>query len=159
MRIVSKYLGKGALRVALPATFLAMSMPLLASQASDIAARVKGYRALGEAYKRVNDGLRRGSPDLGALRTAARTIRRSSQLQYDWFPAGTGPGGGPRTAARADIWTNRAAFRAAQDKFAARAKAFENAVATGDVGTIRTASRTLGAACKGCHDAFRVERD
>jgi cytochrome c556 len=150
---------KGSLRIVVPALALIVGMPLLASTASDIAHRVDRYEILGDAYKSVSDDLRRGSLNLEVMRVNARTIRRASELQYNWFPAGSGPGNGVETAAKAEIWTNAVAFRAAQDRFASRAESFEDAVATGDVDTIRSASRLLGASCKGCHDDFRVERD
>lgn len=143
----------------LPLAAVAMAMPLLAAPANEVATRVQGYKALGAAYKTVSDGLRRGSPDLAAMRAAARAIRASARQQYSWYPASSAPGKGVKTAAKPQIWANRAAFRAAQDKFAQRAEAFEKAAATGDVAAMRSASRLLGASCKGCHDEFRVEND
>lgn len=155
----TKLLGKASLRLAVPALALLAGMPLLASSASVIAKREQGYDALGTAYKIANDSLRGGSPDMDILRSAARTISLASRLQYSWFPAGSGPGNGASTAATAKIWTDSSAFRAAQDRFATKAKAFEKAVATGNVATIRSASRSLGASCKSCHDKFRLEKD
>lgn len=121
--------------------------------------RVQGYKTLGTAYKTVSDGLRRGSPDIAAMHAAARTIRASARQQYNWYPATSAPKKGLKTAAKPEIWSNRTAFRAAQDKFAARAEAFEKAAASGDVAAMRSASRLVGASCKGCHDQFRVESD
>jgi cytochrome c556 len=148
-----------SLSLVLPVVALTVAVPLLATPSSDVAARVQGYRALGDAYKTASDGLRRGSPDIKAMRSAAKTISSSARQQFGWYPASSAPQRGIKTAAKPEIWKNPTAFRAAQDKFAAKAVAFEKAVATGDVAAMRSASRLLGASCKGCHDDFRVERD
>lgn len=159
MNPISRLFTLRSIRLVAPALALIAGMPLLASTASDIAVRADKYKILGNVYKDVTDDLRRGSPSMSDMRTNAYTIRRASELQYDWFPAGSGPGRGVDTAARAEIWTNRAGFRAAQDRFASRAVAFEEAVASGDLDAMRSASRLLGASCKACHDDFREERD
>ncbi|MCX7283598.1 MAG: cytochrome c [Novosphingobium sp.] len=135
-----------------------LATPLLAAPADSIASRIAGYRDLGAAFKSVNDSLRAPSPDTGKLKAAAQTIRASAAHQYKWFPRGTGPEAGVKTAAKAAIWTNSAEFKKAQDAFAAKAIAFEGVAASGDEAAIRSASRVLGATCKSCHDQFREEK-
>jgi cytochrome c556 len=76
-----------------------------------------------------------------------------------WFPAGSGPQPGVKTAAKPEIWTRAADFRRAQDAFAAQAVAFQNVANGGNADAIRAAARSLGATCKGCHDQFRVPKD
>jgi cytochrome c556 len=76
-----------------------------------------------------------------------------------WFPAGSGPQPGVKTAAKPEIWTKPADFRRAQDAFIAQAAAFQNTANGGDVDAIRAGVRSLGATCKGCHDQFRVPKD
>lgn len=136
---------------------LAVAAPGQAAPADQVRTRVEGYRALGATYKAVNDGLRAPSPSLPAMQTAATRIRNAAALQYRWFPAGSGPQPGVKTGARPEIWAQPARFRAAQDAFAAQAVAFDKAVKGGDFAAIKSASRTLGATCKGCHDQFRNE--
>ncbi|MET1755850.1 cytochrome c [Novosphingobium sp. RD2P27] len=138
-------------------TLAGVAAPLLAAPADAVRARIAGYKHLGAAFKAVNDGLRRPSPDKAELLGAARTIRQSAAQQYKWFPRGSGPQAGVKTAAKAAIWTDPVKFKQAQDAFAAKAVALERAVASGDAGAIRSASRSLGATCKGCHDQFRSE--
>lgn len=150
---------KRSLKWTFAAFGLMAAVPLLASITSDIEHRVEKYKLLGKVYKNVTDDLRRGSPDMANLRVNARTIRLASELQYKWYPKNSGPGRGAETAAKAAIWSDQTAFRSAQDTFADRAKAFEKAVATGDIAAMRSASRQLGASCKSCHDKFREERD
>lgn len=139
-------------------TLAAVGAPLLAAPADAVRVRVAGYRELGAAFKAVNDGLRAPSPDKAKLQASARTIRTAAARQYQWFPKGSGPQPGVKTAAKPAIWTDPGRFKQAQDAFAAKAVAFERVVASGDVAALRTASRGLGAACKGCHDQFRAEQ-
>ena len=137
---------------------LTLAVPALAQSAPNPAAtRIAGYRALGSAFKAVNDGLRAGN--LAAVPASGVAISNAARAQYRWYAANTRPGPGVRTHARPEIWTRAAEFRAAQDRFALQAAAFRQASTSGNADTIRAASRQLGAACRGCHDTFRVEDD
>ncbi|HEX7857556.1 MAG TPA: cytochrome c [Sphingobium sp.] len=131
----------------------------LAAPADQVKIRVSGYKALGAAYKSVNDSLRSGSPDGATIQRAAGQIRNASREQYKWFPVGSGPQAGVKTAAQPAIWARAPEFRAAQDAFARQADAFQKVAATNDFAAIKAESRKLGAACKGCHDNFRAEDD
>lgn len=133
--------------------------PLLAAPADQVRTRVAGFRELGASFKTVNDGLRAPEPQTVLIQMAARQIRNASAAMRGWFPAGSGPQPGVKTAAKPEIWTRSADFRRAQDAFAAQAIAFQNAANGGNVAAIRTAARSLGASCKGCHDQFRVPKD
>lgn len=142
-------------RFALAAGFL--SAPVLAGGADPVGTRVAGFRQLGAAYKAVADGLR--SNDLARVRAASGQIGGASRNLYGWFPRGSGPQPGVKTAARTEIWTRAGDFRNAADAFARQAQAFQRVAAGGDLNAIRTESRKLGATCKGCHDSFRVASD
>lgn len=133
-----------------------LAAPVLAAPADQIRLRVDGYRDLGAAFKALNDALRAPAPQ-PALRTMTQRIRSAATHQYNWYPAGSGPRAGLKTAAKPEIWTQAARFRQLQNAFAAQAVALERAVSGGQVATIRTAARTLGASCKACHDQFRSE--
>lgn len=146
------------LPLALAATAAGLS-PLAAAPADPIRIRIAGYRELGAAFKALSDALRRGDAPPQALVQPARRIRDASRRQYGWFPRGSGPAQGIKTAARPEIWSQPAKFKSAQDAFAAQAQALERAAATGNPGMVRSEMRKLGAACKGCHDSFRVEAD
>jgi cytochrome c556 len=133
--------------------------PLLAEASDFEKARLANYRELGTAFKNVMDELRSGTPETLIIQMSAREIRKASQQQYNWFPAGSGPASGVKTEARAEIWTQPADFKARQDAFAAQAAAFQSAAQSGDVGKIRAAARQLGEACKACHTQFRNKKD
>ena len=72
-----------------------------------------------------------------------------------WFPAGSGPAPGLKTAAKAEIWAQPDKFAAARDAFVAEAAKFQVIAKSGDAAAIRAEVPKLGATCGGCHDHFR----
>jgi cytochrome c556 len=133
--------------------------PLVAAPADQVRARVNTYRALGAAFKTVNDAVRSAQLQTPQVRQAAAQIGNVARQQYSLFPAGSGPHPGIQTAAKPEIWSRSGEFRAAQAAFARQAAVFQQAVAGGDAGAIRVESRKLGGTCKACHDNFRVENN
>lgn len=147
------------LRRAAPLLLAIMATPLLAAPADQVRTRAAGYRQLGASFKAVNDALRASSPSLPQIRAGIGQIRVAALKQYGWFPAGSGPAPGVKTAARPEIWRQPAQFRKLQDRFAAQSQELERVAKSGDVAAIRTAARSMGASCKACHDQFREEAD
>jgi cytochrome c556 len=141
------------------AALLLLATPLLAAPADVVRTRVAGLRELGAAFKAVNDGLRGSDPQVMLIQMSARQIVNASRAQYGWFPAGSGPQPGVRTAAKPEVWSQAPRFKAAQDAFAAEALAFQRTAASGDVAALRAGARKLGGTCKGCHDTFKVPQD
>lgn len=135
-----------------------VAAPLIAAPADQVRARVNGFRELGAAFKAVNDGLRSSQPQTVLIQMSARQIRSAATAQYNWFPSGSGPQPGVKTAAKPEIWTQAARFRQLQDGFAAQAAAFQRTASGGNVAAIGKAARSLGQSCKACHDQFRVEK-
>ena len=136
-----------------------VAAPLMASPGQQVQTRVDGLKALGGAFKAVNDALRSEQLEPIPLQQAARRISTAARDQYRWFPAGSGPESGVKTSAKPEVWSRRAAFRLAQDNFAAAARSFEHAAASGNVEALRGEARKLGGACKACHDQFRAPKD
>jgi cytochrome c556 len=147
------------LRILASLALAAIAGPLLAAPADQVRTRIDGLRELGAAFKAVNDGLRSSQLQTMLIQMSARQIRNASQAMYNWFPAGSGPQPGVKTAAKPEIWTQAAQFRQKQDAFAAQAAAFQRAAGSNDVAAIRAATRSLGETCKSCHDQFRVPKD
>lgn len=143
------YLGWGIVGIVAAAT------PLLAAPSDTVRNRIDGYRELGASFKSVNDSLRGPSPQLTMLRMSARQIVSASRAQYSWFPAGSGAETRLKTAAKPEIWSQSARFRAAQDAFATQATVFAQAVNGTNADAIRAEARKLGQTCKSCHDSFR----
>lgn len=129
--------------------------PVLAQDA--LKSRLASFREIGAAFKNVNDQLRSDTPQVFVIQVSAREIRNLARSQYTWFPAGSGPAPGVKTRAKAEIWSQGAQFKAAQDAFAAQADNFARVAQGGNVEQMRAAARTLGQSCGGCHRQFRSE--
>lgn len=138
-------------------TFALLATPLMAAPQDVVTTRITGYRAMGAAFKSVNDELRSGSPQMPVLQAAAARIQATSKAQYGWFPQGSGPAPGVKTAAKPEIWSQAAQFKTAQDNLVTQAAAFSKAVAGGNTDAITAQAKQLGASCSGCHRAFRSD--
>lgn len=122
-----------------------------------IEARQGHLKKIGKAFKTISDQLKAGSPDLGAIQSAAALVPKEAEGMADWFPEGTGPDTGVKTEALPVIWENKSDF---DDKVLAmqEAAAQLNTVAQGgDVTAIAAAFRTTGGKCKACHDKYRED--
>ncbi|MEY2926952.1 MAG: hypothetical protein RL367_1429 [Pseudomonadota bacterium] len=132
--------------------------PVIAAGPDPVAVRKDGLHTLGSAFKNINDELKSGTPNLFILQLSAKQVRAASQAQYGWFPAGSGPREGVKTAARPEIWAQPVQFKAAQDAFSAQAQAFFKLSTSGDLAKMQAGSKALGQTCAACHKAFRLER-
>jgi len=79
-----------------------------------------------------------------------------------FFAAGTdkpvaGSKIGEFTDVKAEIWSNAAKFKEANDAMGKAVAALASAAQSGDEGAMKKAAGGLGKACKGCHDDFRVK--
>lgn len=122
-----------------------------------IKARQQGYKAQGAAFKTINDELKKGSPNVAVIQKSAKVLTDTATMQYRWFPKGSGPEAGVKTAAKPEIWSDPAGFTAAQKAFQAEANKLGQAAAKGDLGAIRPQVGATGRTCAGCHNKFRVK--
>jgi len=122
-----------------------------------IEARHNGFQETGAAFKSINDQLRSSTPVKFVIQRAARTIAANAHAISDWFPAGSGPGPSVDTKARASIWSDAAAFQAAQANVQHEADLMTQVAAGADFAAMRTQARALGAACAACHHQFRED--
>lgn len=137
----------------------ACSLPVLAAPAADpVQARIQGFRELGAAFKNASDELKSATPQVFLLQMSARQMREATRAQYGWFPAGSGPAPGVKTAAKPDIWARPAEFKAAQDNLTNEVNSFARLAATGDVGQLRDQAKAVGRACAACHHSFRLDQ-
>lgn len=153
-------MGNQYLRTLLAGALMAgiATAPVLAATAAEVVkSRVERYKGLGASFKRVNDEFKKGSPDAKIIQVSAREIAGHAREQYKWFPRGSGPQAGVTTKAKAEIWTNAAGFKKAQDAFAGQAAAFQKAAASGNIAQMRSLSKSLGGTCSACHRQFREE--
>ncbi len=126
-----------------------------ANPADQITTRVAGLRELGAAMKAVRDSIAPPEVQTILVQQAARQIVNAAGQMPGWFPAGSGPAPGLKTAAKAEIWAQPEKFAAARDTFVAEAAKFQMIAKTGDAAAIRAEVPKLGATCGGCHDTFR----
>ena len=95
--------------------------------------------------------------DAQAAKRAAR-IALLSSIPSENFPDGSNVGE-PESKAKADIWSNRAAFDKKLKEFEEHATSLKEVVAKekGASEAFKTAVAALGQDCKGCHDDFKVK--
>ena len=120
-----------------------------------VVARQAHYRELNGAFKTLNDQLKADAPDKAALAAAAGKMKALGADLPSWFPKGSGPEAGVKTAAKAEIWTDAEGFAAAATKLQAETAKLSDLAAAGDIEAIKVQARATGGACKGCHDKYR----
>lgn len=124
-----------------------------------ITSRQDNLKSLGGAFKKTNDQLKSGSPDLDVISGAVDKIVELSEDMPTWFPEGTGPASGVDTDALPAIWEDPEGFSDAVDRFQTAAAELSQTTAGGDFDEIRMAVQQLGGACKNCHDSYRLDDD
>ena len=117
-------------------------------------ARHEHYEAMGKAMKGIGDQLKASAPDMAVIQRHAGTIAGYGPQILGWFPAGSGPEAG-RTRAKAEIWSDNAGFRAANERFGQAAGAFNQAAQSGDIAQVRAALPALRQSCANCHEKYR----
>jgi cytochrome c556 len=120
--------------------------------------RQQGLKDMGAAFKTVRDELT-GGKDVAKIKAASATIAKTANSMDKWFPAGSGPEAGVKTAAKPEIWSDGATFTAARQRLVDESGKFAALAEAGDIAAIGGGVRGLGGACKNCHDNFRVKED
>ncbi len=129
--------------------------PSLASAATPeeiISTRQANQKRVGDLSDEVKKALAAGA-SASSLLPQAQEIDRRAHLIKGYFPAGTETGG--NTKAKPEIWTNRAGFDEAADKYVA---AFDKLVVlaqAGDTPGFTKQFSDAGATCGACHRNFR----
>ncbi|WP_374468792.1 cytochrome c [Phenylobacterium sp.] len=122
-------------------------------------ARHENFEKMGGAFKRLNDELRKGSPDKAVLVQSATQVKTLSDQLPTWFPRGSGQEARPKSEAKANIWTDAAGFTAAASNLRTQSAKLQQAAGAGDIDALKAQVRATGGACKGCHDKYRVQKD
>ena len=121
-----------------------------------VLARQAHYKELGKAFGALGAELRKEAPDKAALASGAMAANSLAQQLPTWFPKGSGPEAGVKTAAKADIWNDAAGFDAAAAKLQAEMVKLADAAQAGDLDVIKTQFRATAAACNACHEKYRM---
>ena len=121
--------------------------------------RQRNLRDMGAAYKAITDELKRSTPNVLEIAHYASSLQEIASSQKQWFPAGSGPESGIKTAAKAEIWSRPAEFTKWEDDLSAAIALLVKATAGQDLEIVRRQHEQLGKACAGCHKTFRVKDD
>jgi cytochrome c556 len=110
----------------------------------------------GDAAKLLTAMLKGEKPyDAKEAQTSIKSINTSIAKFVTLFPNGTETGGD--TAAKPEIWTDKAEFESiAKQLDAVTGKAA--AAAPGGLDSFKTAMGEVGKTCKSCHEKFRFEK-
>lgn len=152
-RVGAAIIGLGLFCVAGPG----QSQPL--EPATAITARKAGYGEIGAAFKSVNDELRKPKPLAIVITRSTSTMKKAAARVSNWFPAGSGPAPGVKTAAKAEIWTKRGEFDALHRKFVVEVEKLDQLAQAGDTKALAAQARVVGGTCKACHEKFRTPED
>jgi len=126
---------------------------------SAIKARQANFKEIGGDFKAVNDEIKSGAPNFGAVRSAAHDLSQRASGQAKYFVRGSGPESGVKTRALPAIWTDSAGFAKLNGDFVRASASLEAAAQRGDVGGLAAARTALGTTCKACHDKYRAQED
>ena len=91
--------------------------------------------------------------DQAAFVARAQRLDQLSKMAWEGF--GPGTDAGAPTKARAEIWSNAAGFKQAQDAFQAETPKLVAAAQSGNMDQIKAAFSGVVKTCDNCHDNFR----
>jgi cytochrome c556 len=130
---------------------------LTGQQAVD--ARQHNLKDLGGAFKAIRDQVRKSQPDMTQVQQAAEQIDQLAADMKAWFPKGSEPTEDVETDAKAEIWSDPSGFAHVLAKFQQEVPKLLTLAKASDAAGLRKQVATVGAACKGCHDKYRVPQD
>jgi cytochrome c556 len=125
------------------------------SPKDQIEARQAGFKKIGGTFKALNDQLHSPAPDKAQIAALANQLKGLTPAISTWFPAGTGPEAGVKTAAKAEIWQKNDVFKADAKALQAETDKLASVAAAGDLAAIGAQVHEVGAKCGACHTEFR----
>lgn len=118
--------------------------------------RHHNFHDLGGAFKTLNDELKKGNPDKGVIAGNAMKMKVLASQLPTWFPRGSGPESKFKTDAKPQVWSDPNGFGVAANRLQVETSKLQALAAAGDIAAVRGQARTVGGACKACHDKYRV---
>lgn len=127
---------------------------------AELKIRHDNFEAISDSFKMIRAQFEEGkTPDIVMVAAAARDINERANAIKDHFPEGSGRDAGWDTEALPTIWETPADFAAAQQKLLEESATMMTLAEADDVEGARAQVGPLGAACKNCHDTFRLDDD
>ena len=119
--------------------------------------RVEAMKSMKKSMATIGGALSRGNiEDPKQLMFPVKVLTMASKRVAHVFPEGSQH---PESKAKPEVWTDKAGFEDHAAKAVAASQALEKAVGGGDVGQVGSAFKGMYAACKQCHDTYRVDKD
>jgi cytochrome c556 len=118
-------------------------------------ARQAHFREQSAGFKAINDELKKEAPDKAVILANATRIKGTAAALPTWFPKGSGPETGLKTAAKAEVWTDAEGFATAATQLQTETVKLEQLAMAGDLDAIKAQDRAVGAACGACHSKYR----
>ena len=112
---------------------------------------------VGKLMKALGTSSSNGFDDLGAARQSAAALHDTASRAARTWPAGTAVGTG-KSAAKPEIWTQKARFDREMAAFVSAARGVNVALAQGERSAARQHFDNLGKTCKSCHTAFKGKK-
>lgn len=128
-----------------------------AAEPAVIEERQDNFEAIGDAFKAVRGELEKDAPDFTLIAAKASDINTRAAKIEGHFPAGTSVDEGFDTEALAAIWQKPDDFKAAAQKLVDESAKLASLAGEGDKAAVTAQAMTMGGACKGCHDNFRLD--
>jgi cytochrome c556 len=138
---------------------LAQDTPPTTPGGKAVLVRQAHYKDLNKTFGSVGAELRKETPDKAAIAAASAAAATLAKDLPGWFPKGSGPEAGVKTAAKAEIWTDAAGFASAVTRLQDETAKLQQAAAGGDMDAIKAQFRATAGACKNCHDQYRAALD
>ncbi len=121
-----------------------------------VLARQAHMKDLNKAAGGLGAELRKDAPDKTAVAADATAVAGLAKDLPTWFPKGSGPEAGVKTAAKAEVWSDAEGFATAVTKLQGETAKLQQLAAAGDLDAVKAQARAVGGACKGCHDQYRA---
>ena len=150
--------GVQAPAVVADATLSTIPTDALSGEAAVAAQKLRhdNFEKMGDAMKALSRQAKSDTPDMTVVQPNAGILLSSATALPSWFAPGTGPAAG-KTDAKANIWETPDDFMAKAKNFHAVAQSLNDAATSGDAAAFKAAMAPTGAACKACHDTYRLE--
>jgi cytochrome c556 len=120
--------------------------------AAHLAARQKDMQTVQASMQAISKAL--GENSLPGVKAEADKMNAAFKDFGTHFPAGTDAAAG-KTRAKAEVWSNADAFKAAVDNAVAKTDALSKAAGSGNLAATEAASGEVNGLCYGCHTPFR----